>query len=376
MSLLAPTVTDPGIPGLRIAMERTALMELLAERLPEAAEGTRVVDARVYDVQYNPGSGARVLWKIACEIPESTRKGLQLIAVRALRRGEAMPEPPTELIHRYASERARSRSMARALPLRTPWLLVPSAGILVHAFPLDPDLPTLMDVTDPRFMARALHRAWRPYRQQVLRVAVEPLSYTPSARVALRYKVESEHKDTGERQVHRLVGKLDHRRSPARLFPGHWAVWKALDGHVPMARPAGYLAVSRLSLQDFVEGTRVSDLAGTPEFERHLCEAARSIAHVHALRLPMLSQRNVEKEMSTVSRWTRVLAELRPEYAASIELLRGRLGRELADRMRVTSTVHADFHLANRRPYSRVWPTRCTAGSWPAWADGWLPRSH
>jgi hypothetical protein len=347
MSLLVSTIRESEVSGLRFAMERTALMEMLAERLPETAEGTLVVDAGVYDVQYIPGSGARALWKIACEIPESTRKGYQLIAVRALRRGDAMPEPPKELIYRYTSQRARSRSMAKTLPLRTPWLSVPSAGILIHAFPLDPDLPTLMDVTDPRFMARALHRAWRPHRQKVLRVQVAPLSYTPSARVALRYKVESEHKDTGEHQVHRFVGKLDHRRWPARLFPGHWAVWKALDGCVPMARPAGYLAVSRLSLQDFVEGTRVSDLAGTPEFQEHLCEAARSIARVHALRVPMLSRRGVEKEMSSVSRWTRILMELRPEYAASIERLRGRLGGELADRMRVTSTVHADFHLAN-----------------------------
>lgn len=347
MSVVAPTVTDPGIPGLRVAMERTALMELLAERLPEAAEDTRIVDARVYDVQYTPGSGARVLWKIACAIPESSRKGRQLIAVRALRRGEAVPEPPAELIRRYAAVRGRSRSMARMLPLRTPWLSVPSAGVVVCAFPLDPALPTLMDVTDPRFMKVALHRAWRPYRLHVLRVAIEPLSYTPSARVALRYEVETEHKDTGEREIHRLVGKLDHRRSPARLFPGHWAVWKAVEGRVAMARPAGWLAVSRLSLQDFVHGTRVSDLAGTPEFEPHLCEAARSIAQVHALRLPLLSQRGVDKEMSSVDRWARVLSELRPEHATSIERLRARLRHELADRMRVTGTVHADFHLAN-----------------------------
>ena len=347
MSVTAPTISDPSVPGLRIALEPTALMELLAEQLPEAAAGTRVVDAQIYDVQYTPGSGARVLYKIACELPESSRKGRQLVAVRALRRSEAMPAAPTDLIRRYEAVRAGSRSMPRTRPLRTPWLAVPSAGILVSAFPLDPELPTLMDVTDPRFMTRALQRAWPPQRRRVLRVAVAPMSYTPSARVALRYEIESEHRDTGEREVRRLVGKLDHRRSPARLFPGHWAVWKAVQGRVAMATPAGYLAVPRLSLQDFIEGTRVSDLAGTADFERHLCEAARSIAQVHALRLPLLAQRDDEKELSSVSRWARVLAKLRPEHAARIERLRARLQRELAGRMRVTGTVHADFHLAN-----------------------------
>lgn len=347
MTVMAPTIADPSVPGLRIAFEPTDLMELLAERLPEAAAGTRLVDARIFNVQYTPGSGARVLYKIACELPESSRKGRQLIAVRALGRNESMPEPPTHLIRRYERVRARSKSMGRTRPLRTPWLSLPSAGILVSAFPLDGDLPTLMDVTDTRFMEKALHRAWRPYRRRVLRVAVEPLSYTPCARVALRYEIESEHKDTGERDVRRLVGKLDHRRSPARLFPGHWAIWKAVHGRVAMARPAGYLAVQRLSLQDFVHGTRVSDLAGTADFERHLCEAARSIAQVHALRLPLLSQRGEKKEVSSVNRWARVLMELRPERAASIQRLRARLRRELAERMCVTGTVHADFHLAN-----------------------------
>lgn len=347
MSLAAPTVTDLRIPGLHFALDPSAFMELLSENLPETASGTRVVSARPEDVQYTPGSGARVLWKIVCEIPESSRKGRQLVTVRALRQGEAMPEPPAELIRRYKEVRARSRSMGRTLPLRTPWLAVPSAGVLIHAFPLDPDLPTLMDVTDPRFMKVALHRAWRPHRTGVLRVSVEPLSYTPSARVALRYRVESEHKDTGEREVHRLVGKVDRGRSPARLFPGYWAVWKAVEGRVAMARPAGYLAVSRLSLQEFVTGTRVSDLAGTREFEPRLREAARSIARVHELRLPLLRHRGAEKEMSSVERWARVLAGLRPESATRIDRLRERLGRELGERLRVVGTVHADFHLAN-----------------------------
>jgi hypothetical protein len=105
--------------------------------------------------------------------------------------------------------------------------------------------------------------------------------------------------------------------------------------------------VARLSLQEFVSGTRLSDLAGPGRFVGQVREAARLIAIVHSLTLPLLAQRGVEKEMAAVERWITVLTRLRPAHAARLERIGVRLRRELSDRMRVSATVHADFHLAN-----------------------------
>ena len=337
---------DRAVPGLTLAMDRGALLSMLAEQLPECRDELELLDARVADVQYSPGCAAQVLWKLVVRDLQNQRTCKQLICVKAFRRDDPLPVPVAEHIDRYAALR-KQKEMARQMPLRTPWICVPAAHVLIHAFPLDPMLPTLIDVVDPRTMQEALHRAWRAHRVRVRRVRAETLAYTPGARAALRFDVLGEERDTGVPQIRRLVGKLDARRSPARLFAGHWALWRKSFGRVSIAPPTGYVAVAGLSLQEFLDGTRLSDLAGTGAFVGLLRQAARAIANVHGLTLPLLSTRGVDTEMRTVDRWTAVLARLCPANARRLEALAHRMRTELATRLRVEGTVHGDFHLAN-----------------------------
>ena len=163
----------------------------------------------------------------------------------------------------------------------------------------------------------------------------------------MHYEILAEDSRTRLPELRRLVGKIDVRRPPSRLFAGHWAVWKAGSKRVSMAPPVGYIAVSRMSLQEFVSGRRLTDLVGTGELAGRARKAAQAIARVHALNAPVIKHRGVEKEMSNVQRWGGVLSQVRPTQARRIQKLSDRLRRELSDRMRITATVHADFHLAN-----------------------------
>jgi len=346
MTQTPETLSDPAVPGLTFALHSDSLFELLSSRLDECREGLRFLEGRAVDVQYTPGAGAQVLWKIKMSDPETGRTGRQLLFVRALRADEPMPPEPADLIARYRALRA-SRGMARRMPLRTPWVAVTGAHVVVHAFPLDPALPSLLTVTSPEAMKVALQHAWQVRGARVRRVHVDTLSYTPGARAALEYEILAENQTTQLPELRRLVGKIDVRREPARLFAGHWAVWRKTFGRVSIAPPVGYIAVARLSLQEFVTGTRLSDITAQGEMVGRARKAARAIASVHALNLPVLKHRSVEKEMTSVERWVGVLSQLRPAQAERLESLSNRVRREMADRMRVSATVHADFHLAN-----------------------------
>lgn len=345
MSSAAAVVSDPRLSGLTAALDRDSLLDLLTGHLPECRNGTELVDGRVVDVQYTPGKVAHVLWKLKIR-EHGGRTRAQLVSVKVLRGDDPAETEPDGLVRRYRGLRERS-GMARTLPLSTPWLRIPSAQLLVYAFPLDPALPSLLDIMDPRAMREALHRAWQPRGVRVRRVHVDSLSYTPEARAALRFEVLCENRETGLPELRRLVGKLHGRRTAARLFAGHWAVWRGSLGRVSIAPPVGYVAVSQLSLQEFIEGRRMSDLAGSANFAGLAREAARSLAHIHSLALPLLAQRGTDKELSSVQRWIGILARLRPTQADRLGGLEERLRRELAGRIRVTGTVHADFHLAN-----------------------------
>jgi Ser/Thr protein kinase RdoA (MazF antagonist) len=337
--------SDPTLPGLHIALDGSMLIETLSARLPECSEGVRLLDARVYDVQYAPGSTAHALWKLRVHDPVTGRTGRQLICIKALRRDEPRPAEPIDLVRRYAQRRARP-GLARETPLRTPWLYLPDRHLVMQAYPLDPLLPTLLDVTDPRVMRDMLHRAWQPRHARVRSVRTETLSYTPEARAALTVHVLAEGRDTALPELRRLVGKLHVSRTPDRLFAGHWAVWRGAGGR-GVAPPAGYVSQAQLSLQEFVDGTRLSDLAGRGSFVSLVRHSAHTIARVHALTLPVLSTRRVEKEMAVVERWIGILSRLRPQHSARLQELGRRLRNELADRMCIRGTIHADFHLAN-----------------------------
>ncbi|MDP9177180.1 MAG: aminoglycoside phosphotransferase family protein [Gemmatimonadota bacterium] len=340
------TPADPAVPGLSFALRAESLFELLTQRLDECRDGLRFLDGRLVDVQYTPGVGAKVLWKIKVHDPETGRTGRQLLFVRALRVDEPMPPDPVELIARYRDLRA-SKGMARRMPFRTAWLAAHDARVVVHAYPLDPVMPNLLTVAHPQEMKVAFQHLWQARGARVRRVHVDTLSYTPGMRAALQYEVLAEDRKSTMPELRRLVGKIDARRPPARLFAGHWAIWRKTAGRVSIAPPVGYVAVARLSLQEFLKGRRLSDITAPGELAGRVRKAARAIANVHALTLPVLKHRSVEKEMSNVARWGGVLSQVRPLQARRIESLSNRLRREVVERMRITGTIHADFHLAN-----------------------------
>src|SRR5213593_1331201 len=95
------TVSDNNLPGLGIALTRDTFLEMLAENLPECRNGLQLLDARILDVQYAPGSSAQVLWKLKIRDPERRGTGRQLVFVKALRKDDPAPEDPAGLVRRY-----------------------------------------------------------------------------------------------------------------------------------------------------------------------------------------------------------------------------------------------------------------------------------
>src|SRR5687768_6928466 len=116
---------DNGVPGLSVAISREAFIEVLSEHLPECRDVLQILDARLVDVQYTPGSSALVLWKVKVLDRESQHTRRQLISVRALARDAAEPSEPEDLVRRYRQQRTR-KDMAPEMPFRTPWLFIKS----------------------------------------------------------------------------------------------------------------------------------------------------------------------------------------------------------------------------------------------------------
>lgn len=339
-------LSDPALPGLPSALDADALVGLLGEALREAGEDFEPIGGRAVDVQYSPGVGCHVLFKLKLSAPGTGRTKSQLLDVQVLREGQA-PPPVSEALLEAHARRQGTRATRRDSPLRTAAFNLDRAGLAVHCFPVDPALPWLAEVADPDAARLGLHRAWSGRKVRVRRVRIDPLSYTPTQRAALRYEVLGESKDTGIPELRRFVAKLHARRPPARLFAGALALWRRSQGRVHLAPPVGYVSALHLSLQELLDGERLADLTDRPTFVKPVRQAARSIAHVHSLRLPLHSTRTAEKETKVIDRWSSVLERIHSGQPGRVAALARRIAADVEAGMRITGTVHADFHLAN-----------------------------
>jgi len=100
-------------------------------------------------------------------------------------------------------------------------------------------------------------------------------------------------------------------------------------------------------LQEYVPGTRLTDLPSPGSLVKHARQAARALAVTHGLNLPCRSRRTAEKEAQVIRRWAGVLRIVRPDLTPRIDHLAGRLLGELAAQLQVVAPVHGDFHPAN-----------------------------
>jgi Ser/Thr protein kinase RdoA (MazF antagonist) len=344
VALPSPAAGSPPLPGLAVVLDPPAFGALLERHLRVHDASMVVSDVRIFDVQHD-GESAAVLVRVNLRSAEFSRTGRQRLFVRIAAPGTELPAPDPHLLARYRERREAAATIDAPMPVGA--LTLDELGIVVYAYPLDPVLTSLVDVTDPRAVAVALNDLWRSRGVKVRRVQVETLAYTPESRAALRYEVHSESRELGLPEIRHLVGKLQLRKSPARLFAGHWAIWRATLGRIRVAPPVGYLAVAGLSLQEVVRGERLSEVAERGDFVKAVRQAARSIAAIHALELPLVGVRSAETEVRSVRRWLDVLRRIRPQLVARLDRLENRLVAELGARTRTLAPVHSDFHLAN-----------------------------
>jgi aminoglycoside phosphotransferase (APT) family kinase protein len=145
----------------------------------------------------------------------------------------------------------------------------------------------------------------------------------------------------------RFVGKIDAEKGAADLFARSWAVRRAAAGSFNVVRPVDYVPTLDMYLQEWLDGARLTDVAGTPDFLEWVRQTARAAAALHGLDVPVRSRRTAEKEARTVHRRGQALAAIRPAQARRVRDLRDRIAAELERRVTITGIVHADLHPAN-----------------------------
>jgi len=241
----------------------------------------------------------------------------------------------------------------------TPAAVIEPLHMVVHVWPLDGELPTLVDATEPLRMRRVLAAALGG-RFAIDQLAIERVRYRRQRRCVLRY-VLSGRGSGGEPERRVVYGKLTPRGGqglPGDTLARLRAHFDRRDGGIRIPRPLGWRPELGLALLEEVAGeaeigtalrarARGEAKADGPPLEAMLAAAARAAAALHRSGLRLGRPRTLEHRLADLKReveTTRLFAEAFAERAS------GWLGRlaELAQHARAlpAGLCHGDFRHA------------------------------
>ena len=226
---------------------------------------------------------------------------------------------------------ARVRGRADLSRFASPAALIEPLHMVVHVWPLDGELPTLVDATDPRHMAGVLGGALGS-RLAVEDCDIELVSYRRRSRCVLRYVVRGRAIATGEPERLVLYGKLTPRGDDA-LYGETLASLRAHfearhDGdRITIPRSLGWRADLGLALLEEVPGEakvgtalrarlRAKPAGDGPTLEAMLSRCVRVATALHGSGLPLGRPRPIEHRLADLEHEVEITRLFSPEFAA------------------------------------------------------------
>jgi ABC-type multidrug transport system fused ATPase/permease subunit/Ser/Thr protein kinase RdoA (MazF antagonist) len=299
--LRSPVIVQE-LPGLRRALDPASAGPRLAELLVPGYELERCVPGKAL---YTPGEGCTVRYQLQLRESASGRRVNRLVGGRLFGDASDAAAYVNDHLERLAARAGRRRDLT---PFARPVALVESLRLALHAFPLDGDLPSLLEATDSRFMTAVL-RDVLAGELVVERCRVELVQYARRGRCVLRYHVD------GHGATRVVYGKLHSDEQGELAAAAATALRQRLgDAGVRLAVPRtlGHRRDLRLALSEAVPGTpqvvplvRERVAGGTAAghaVAAAVAESARIAAAVHGSGVPLGAPRTLGDEIGAVRR--------------------------------------------------------------------------
>ena len=238
------------LPGLDAAFDETRMNALLRKALRCADSGTRFVRKQAV---YIPGESAIVRYAPAGSIDPGEPSPPAIVSVRVF--------PSSELAGSYLASPLQGLAARIAAGRRAPsssmTALLPQLAGTASVFPVDGDLPTLVDATDGLTAMRVLGDAFKDAGRSVpgTRCEVGLEHYGRRHRCVLRYDL-SLNGSTSE-PVATVYGKVacDDRGEAASATLEALRGVPGLERYVRVPQTLGYVRDLRLALMESVPGT-------------------------------------------------------------------------------------------------------------------------
>jgi hypothetical protein len=366
---LSSPVLRRELPGLAAALDEEAVRGHLQEVLFGAEPASTIERCNPGQAIYLAGGSCGLRYEMEVRDQATGELSETLVIGRVFRDRQACAEylnGTLAPVARRVRHRPELRSFAAAATV------VDALNMVVHAFPIDGDLPALVDVTEPGSVLRILEDVLPAVRAQRFAPSdcrVELAHYGRQQRCTLRYRLER-----GDSGASGLVvyGKVAADGSGARTMPVITALRDRLgDGTVDIPRVLGFRPDLQLMLLEALPGrpqvARLlkARLAGTglstsrvtgpgtgpgngpaesPELEEAVERCGRIAAAIHGSAVEVERRRTFDDELDWQERSIGALRRVCPELGIQLQ----EWLRRTADHGRATEPLplcfgHGDF---------------------------------
>lgn len=301
---------DPGLPGLRLAFDPTALTAVLCEALPEAGVRSVVVDY----LRYKPNTNC--VGRLWVESSHGVLGGY-LKAFHPADHGK------------LATARERTQRTGRG-PFGPGRLLLEAWASTIVFLPHDNQLKAPERLTEPMQLSRLLSRLGLP--DAFSNARLELLSYRPERRYVAKVTAPD-----GQHALLKLMRHAQYERA-RRCARAAGALAIATPRLLGTAGRHGALALS------WLEGRPLAELMALPAFDpTSVDEAGVTLARLHAseVRFP---RRIACDDVPGLSDLVADLAAVQPHIAPLAHELARRLSERLDDRISAERPIHGDCH--------------------------------
>lgn len=219
-------------------------------------------------------------------------------------------------------------------------------GMIMWAFPNDPMLHSLPNVTDPVKAKKHLPYFSLPAGfsvKEISTVEVEVVNYRPELRCTARYKL------TGKTSAMTIYGKSfadDQGTEVYRRLERMWHLSQQHPGDFPMPRPLGYNRETQTIWQEELPGQPLAEIINRGNYAGLISDAAKRLTYIHQSDAPTSARITIENHLEEIQKKTAKLGQAFPvvkdPLSKTVELLK----RQLSKLPVATSCViHGDFHL-------------------------------
>jgi hypothetical protein len=239
---------------------------------------------------------------------------------------------------KLAAVAARMRGRAELAPFTTAAAQIEPLNMIVHAFPIDGDLPVLVDVTDPAYMLALLSETLPEMQEGRFTprdCRVDLAHYGRQHRCTLRYTLHGAG-PAGEEAERVVYGKVAADGSGERTVPVIAALRERLGASkVNIPHVLGFRPELQLLLLDAIPGkpqvARLlkSRLAGAEpsgklSLEQSIDACGQIAAAIHSSGIELGRHRGLEYELDWLRQSIQSLARVSPELGAQLQDWRDR----------------------------------------------------